>query len=1062
MMARKNRPTRWFQIVFLCLLAMFSMSSTALLSARAFGQDKKEEEKEAAKSDPKAVAIYGDAANFQNKKLFDIAVEEWQRLIKTFPADPLAKKAQFYLAVCQREQKQYSQAAASFDLSVTKYKPFEFTEEAYYQLGWCRFTIAAEKKGDDRAALLADSITAFSDGITNYAKGPFADDGLYFRGEAHYKLGNLDEAIASYQELVDNVTYAKSNVRNIGLYALGVTYEELKKDQDAGKLYDLFLEEFPEDKLASEVKLRKADIVFRGGNVGEAEKLFAAMVIEPNFPRLDFALYRQAGCLARLKRHEDAAAVFNRVVDEHPNSAFVAESRLSVGRCFFNAKKNGPALEWFQKVIALKGAATAEAAHWASRIQLSNKDFDAVLEMTSVALPLAAESSFLPELLVDRGDALLEKEDKQEALKHYLQVADNHADSPIAPQALYNATFTLLDLKKHDDAVTRATAFLEKYTESSLRPDVRYLLGEAQVQQDKMPEAEVTFRQLLKDNAGHSAYSKWQLRLSSILYLQKKYDETVSYTSGILDKLAGPKDQGQAHFLVGSAHFFEDRFAEATTSLAASLEAAPKGGQADEALLYLARSQYMQKKMAEARTTLERLLGDFPEGRHKGQAHYRLGEVLDAEKKPAEAIKQYDQLLEAFAKSPYVPYAMYNKGYDLLGLDEVDAAAAIFAELVKQFPDHEIKKVALIAQADTGYRRGRGQLDDKKFEEAIASLKILYDAYPEFPRRDAVLYDLGWAYLGAGKQAEAVEAFVGITKDYKESTFVADAYYRIGEDQYKNNKFGEALASYTLALKSMPAAEIHEAILHKTGWAHYKLDDFSKAEETFQAQVKDYAEGPFAGDGHFMLAECQYEQGKWEEALGLYKSMVDAKLSAGQFTELVLLHGGISARQLKKFDESLALLNQVIEDHPESVYLPQVQLTAGRAHYDKKDYDKAYKLFEVVATSSRDQYGAEARFRMGGIRFLQKKHAEAIPQYQRVMFGFRAEKAVDEVKKFQHLSATEAAVCSEVLAGEAKTAAEKDKFLTEAKGFYQYIVENHAESISAANAKKRLAELNKG
>jgi hypothetical protein len=49
-----------------------------------------------------------------------------------------------------------------------------------------------------------------------------------------------------------------------------------------------------------------------------------------------------------------------------------------------------------------------------------------------------------------------------------------------------------------------------------------------------------------------------------------------------------------------------------------------------------------------------------------------------------------------------------------------------------------------------------------------------------------------------------------------------------------------------------------------------------------------------------------------------------------------------------------------------------------------------------------------------------------------------------------------------VLAGEAKTAADKEKYLTKAKGFYQYILDNHAESGSAANAKKRLEELNQG
>jgi TolA-binding protein len=1052
-MATQSRPVHWHQLVLLCLLAM---STTALLSAGAFGQEKEEEEK----SDPKAVAIYGDAANFQNKKLYDIAIEEWQRLLKTFPADPLAKKGQFYLGICHLQQKQYSEAAASFDLAVTKYKPFDSTEEAYYQLGWCRFTVAGQKKGDDQEALLADSITAFTEGITKYAKGPFADNALFFRGEAHYKLGNRDEAIASYQQLVDN--YAKSDMRSNGLYALGVSYEELKKDEDAARIFEIFLEQFPEDNLAAEIQLRTADIILRGGSVEEAEKLFAAMVAKAGFPQLDYALYRQAGCLATLKRHEDAAAIYNELVDSHGDSSYAADARLSVGRCYFNARKHTPALEWFQKVIALKGVEMAEAAHWASRIQLEARQFDAVLELTSAALPLAAENPFLPQLLVDRGDALLEKGDKQEALTQYLQVVDKHGDHSIAPQALYNATFTLLDLKQQDSAVARATTFLEKYKESSLLPDIRYLLGEAQVQQDKIPEAEVTFRQLLEKHAGHTQYSQWQLRLAEVLYLQKKYEQTVSYTGGILEKLKDPQNQGQAHFLVGSAHFFQDQFAEAATSLAASLKASPRGGQADEALLYLARSQFKQKQLGESRATLERLLAEFPKGRFQGQAFYRLGECYDAEKKSVEAIKQYDLLLEASPESPFVPYAMYNKGYDLLTLEKVTDAAAIFADLVKRFPEHDIAGAAMTAQAETGYRQGRNQLDDKKYDDAIVSLQGLLKDYPDFPRLDAVLYDLGWAYLGAGQQAEAIQVFERITKEYKKSSFVADAYYRIGEDQYQDDRFSEALASYALALESTPEVEIREAILHKTGWAHFKADDFAKALESFQVQVDEFDEGVFVSDGRFMLAECQFKLGKWDEALALYKPLIEVKLSGDQFPVLVLLHGGQSARQLKQWDESLALVNQVISNHKDSIYLPQAQLTAGRAHYGKKEYDPADELFEMVATGSRNATGAEARFRMGAVRFVQKKHAEAIRQYQRVMYGFGAQKALDEVKKFQHLSATEAAICSEVLAGVAKTAAEKEKFLEDAKEFYQYILDHHAQSGSAPNAKNRLGELNKG
>ena len=284
--------------ISLCLLVMLGMSTSSLFSIRMLGQDKeenKEENKEEEKSDPKAMLIFGDAANFQNKKLYDIAIEDWKRLLKEYPTDPLAKKGQFFLGFCQMRQKELGLAATAFQLTLTNYKPFEFTEEAYFLLGWCRYTIAGQQQGDEQVTLLGESIKSLTEGITKYPKGPFADDALYYRGEAQYKLGDREAAIASYKQLVDN--YAKSNMRSSGLYALGVTHEELKRDDIASTIYDLFLEEFPEDSLASEIQLRKADTVLRGGKTEEAERLFAAMVAK-----------RWADCAARSEDRQRAGA----------------------------------------------------------------------------------------------------------------------------------------------------------------------------------------------------------------------------------------------------------------------------------------------------------------------------------------------------------------------------------------------------------------------------------------------------------------------------------------------------------------------------------------------------------------------------------------------------------------------------------------------------------------------------------------------------------------------------------------------------------------------------------
>ena len=100
----------------------------------------------AKKSAPKAVAAYADAAKFQNMKLYDIAIEDWQRFLTKFSDDPLASKAQHYLGICHLELKQFAKAGAAFELVVKNHPTFENLEQTYLNLGWCQYSLALVEK----------------------------------------------------------------------------------------------------------------------------------------------------------------------------------------------------------------------------------------------------------------------------------------------------------------------------------------------------------------------------------------------------------------------------------------------------------------------------------------------------------------------------------------------------------------------------------------------------------------------------------------------------------------------------------------------------------------------------------------------------------------------------------------------------------------------------------------------------------------------------------------------------------------------------------------------------
>jgi len=98
---------------------------------------------------------------------------------------------------------------------------------------------------------------------------------------------------------------------------------------------------------------------------------------------------------------------------------------------------------------------------------------------------------------------------------------------------------------------------------------------------------------------------------------------------------------------------------------------------------------------------------------------------------------------------------------------------------------------------------------------------------------------------------------------------------------------------------------------------------------------------------------------------------------------------------------------------------------------------------------------------LGELLFTEKKHAEAIREFQRAMFGYGGEEASSETKNWQAKSGYEAGRCAEVLIAAAADAAAKQKHVADSRRFYSFVVEKHATHDLSTEAKKRLEVLAK-
>jgi TolA-binding protein len=1072
---------RWGFLVFGGLLAAWICTGPVVLAQP--GKAAK-----TASSPQEALNVYSDAANFQNNGAFDLAAEEWEKFLKRFPQDPLAAKAQHYLGVCYLQLKQLDKAAAAFDAIVKKYPGFDLIQDAYLNLGWCQYS----QGGQQAEGAYAAAAATFGELVKKFPDGKHTEQALFYAGEAEYNLGKKKEAVAAYDQLVKKVP--QGSLRSDALYALGVTHEELGQHEPAGQAYDRFLEEFPKHDLANEVRMRKAETVLIGGDFAAAEQMFGEVAKLAGFSAVDHALYRQAFCLSKLDKFAEAGKLYARIPAEFSQSAHAADAAMSAGRCFYRAEQFPDAARWFQTVVEGSSPGRVEAAHWLCRIHLRDQKPQPAIDLAKQILPAAGDDPFAVHLEMDLADALYESAgSRPEAVTLYLKIATGHPQHELAAQALYNAAFGALELGRYDEGLKHAAAFLKAYPDQRLAPDVKYVSAECHLQRGEHAEAEKLYALLVESASDHPDRETWQVRLGLAVYLQKKYADAVAALEPLVAQLKSADNQAQAQFVLGVSRFYLDQFEGAVQALRAAGKANPKWKQADEALLFLARALQRQEQTAQAIEVLAQLIADFPGSRFLDQAHYRYGEFSYAADDHKTAIAQYSAVPAADAKSPFVPYAVYGKGWAQLKSKAYPEAVASFRDLLENHPEHAlaadthlalgmslrqagkpdeaVKELDLYvgsqpaepAKSDALYERGLAEVALKDFGKAAETFQQLLAANPGYAAADKVAYELAWAFKSVpegAKKAEAVAAFAELADKHADSPLAAEANFHVGEARYEDGRYDEAAKAYAAAKAKSASGELREKATYKLGWSLFQDKQFQQALDQFAEQATDQLAGDLAADALFMKAECLFRLEKYDEALPVYLATQKVKLASPVSQVLALLHGGQSALQAEKWEQAVGLLSQIPEKHEDSPYLAEAYCELGRAKQNSGQDAEAVSDYEKAAELSRADVGARARFMVGELAFARKDFADAVRHFQRVMFGYGGEAATPETKKWQAKAGFEAARCAEVQIKEAQGAA-RAELRNQAQQAYQYVIEKHPQDELAAQAKKRLEDLAK-
>lgn len=1059
---------------------LLALGLCCFLTTMVWGQDADKE------SSAEALGIYAEAAGFQNSKQFDLAAAEWRKFVTNHRDDPRALEAFYNLAVCLIQEQKFQKAVEHLSLVIKDAKDdFERLQDAYLNLGWSQYSLA--QKGNPK--LYVGASDTFQKLLAKYPKGQFRDQALFFGGECFYQQHKFKEATKYYRELV--AKHPKSELHSEGMYALGVTYEDTKDYQQAGQVYDQFLKSYKKHELTNEVRMRKAETVLQAGDFEAAAKMFAAVAQTDGFRAEDHARYRQAFCVAQTGEYAKAAEIFGNIADELPNSAYAADATIAAGRSYYRAEQYPTASDWFQRILASDSPHRPEAAHWQARILLQDKQFEAAGKLVSSILPSATKHPFYVSLLLDHADVLYEDESsRKESIDAYLKIVKEYPTHELAAKALYNAVYGAMELADYQRSLTLADEFVAKHGKHALIAEVRKVVAECKLQLGDLEAAAKEFEQLAA--GGDKEGTRFELRRGLSLFLSKQYDQAIEVLQRVLKKTDVPDERAEAAFWLGRSLAGKQQFADAVKALETSQQANPEWKQADEVLLHLALSLRRTNEIEKAKLVIEQLIAKFPKSSVLDQAHYRFAEFAYAQADYVAAIKHYSHVIEQWPQSNLVPFSLYGRGWSKLRSGDAEASSKDFEKLRTQFAKHELAGQTLYAnamalhqsgkhesalsavqsylgsspskagQSDALYLRGLCHVGLKDFAKAVQSFEQLLETDAQYASRDKVLYELAWAHKNTAATDKAMQMFERLATDSPDSPLAAEAFYHLAEQRYAKKDYREALTRYESASQLAATKDLREKSAYKLGWAHYQLNDFEKARQAFQRQLEVNDASNLAADARFMQGECFFKAAQHREALKAYKLAKSQPSKNETMRVLTYLHAGQAAGQLKEWKQSLEWLSQLEQQFPNSPYVQQAIYERGWAQQNLKNLDDAFEAFQQVATSSRNALGARARFMAGEVLFLKKDYEQAILEFRRVMYGYGSEKAPPTIKKWQSKSAFEAGRCASVLASSESNPDRRSKLIEDARVFFTYVTEKHAQADEAAAAKKQLQKLQPG
>ena len=387
----------------------------------------------------------------------------------------------------------------------------------------------------------------------------------------------------------------------------------------------------------------------------------------------------------------------------------------------------------------------------------------------------------------------------------------------------------------------------------------------------------------------------------------------------------------------------------------------------EDATIRMADCYLVDKNYAQATALYEKA---EKEGRlDRDYALYQKGLILTYQEKDAEAKVQFDKVILQFPTSRYADDALFQSANIDLSKGNYPVAIRSYSKLIKEKPKSYLVPAALL-------KRALAYNNIQVYEEAIRDYKKILNDFPDAPAAKDAILGLQTTLEAAGRSDEMSDVLADYKKKNPESTETEKIEFETARGLFSNEKYPQAIKSFQSFIRDYPNSDNTDEAFYYIAESYYRTNDPNTALKNYYQVISD-GQSKFVTKAALRAGDIESKQQNFKSAIRNYILLANLSESkTDQVTGQMRLMDTYFIT--KKYDSTLYFANQVINTGdviPNSSKRSQMMM--GRVYLEKSDYSSSNTEFKKILSSSKDEFGAEAKYWISEGFFRQKKYKES-------------------------------------------------------------------------------------